>query len=107
MNLKEKTQAFSLDQAMSYLSGDPEKNLPKLLAWVDRIGWAEKFSGPNGPKETIHKILDDPENVWHRYIMNLWKDIDNDILKTVFHNFVLNAALLGFPKQEALSLIHI
>ena len=103
MNLKEKTEAFALDQAMSYISGDPEKNLPKLLAWIDRIGWAKDFSGPNGPKETIHKIMDDPENVWHRYIMGLWKDIDDGILKTTFHNFVLNAALSGFPKQEALS----
>lgn len=38
-----------------------------------------------------------------QYIMGLWKDIDNDILKTTFHNFVLNAALFGLPKQEALS----
>ena len=103
MNLKETAQSFALDQAMNYLSGDPEKNLPKLLAWVDRIGWGKDFSGPNGPKETIHKIVDDPENVWYQYIMGLWKDIDNDILKTTFHNFVLNAALFGFPKQEALS----
>ena len=103
MNLKEKAQSFALDQAMGYISGDPEKNLPKLLAWVDRIGWGKDFSGPNGPKKTIHKIMDDPENIWHQYIMRLWKDINNDILKTTFHNFVLNAALFGFPKQEALS----
>ena len=103
MNLKEKAQSFALDQAMNYISGDPEKNLPKLLAWVDRVGWGKDFSGPNGPKETIHKIVDDPENVWYQYIMGLWKDIDTDVLKTTFRNFVLNAALFGFPKQEALS----
>ncbi|TQI66958.1 radical SAM protein [Clostridium sp. KNHs216] len=103
MNLKEKAESFALDQAMNYLSGDPEKNLPKLLEWVDRIGWGKDFSGPDGPKETIHKIVDDQENIWYQFIMKLWKDIDNDILKTTFHNFVLNAALLGFPKQEALS----
>ncbi|WP_444659789.1 radical SAM protein [Caproiciproducens sp. R2] len=103
MNIKEKTQAFALEQAMNYISGDPEKNLPKLLAWVDRIGWGKDFSGSNGPKETIHKIVDDPENVWHQYIMRLWRDIDNDVLKSTFRNFVLNAALFGFPKQEALS----
>lgn len=103
MNLKEKAQFFALDQAMSYISGDPEKNLPKLLAWVDRIGWGKDFSGPNGPKETIHKIADDPENVWYQYIMGLWKDIDTEVIKTTFRNFALNAGLFGFPKQEALS----
>lgn len=103
MSIKEKTQAFALERAVNYISGDPEKNLPKLLAWVDRIGWGKDFSGPHGPKETIRKIVDDPENVWRQYIMRLWRDIDNDVLKTTFRNFVLNAALFGFPKQQALS----
>ena len=101
MNLKEKAQAFALDQAMDYISGDPEKNLPKLLAWVDGIGWSKDFSGPNGPKEIIHKILNDPENNWYKYMMGLWRDIDNEVLKTTFRNFVLNSALIGFPKQQA------
>lgn len=99
MNLKEKAQAFALDQAMNNISGDPEKNLPKLLSRVDNMGWGKDFATV---KDIFHKILNDPENVWYQYIMQLWKDIDNDILKTTFRNFMLNNGLIGFPKQQSL-----
>ena len=98
MSIKGKAQAFALSQAMNYISGDPEKNLPKLLAWVDHIGWGKDFETV---RDIVHTVLDDPENIWYQYIMDLWKDIDNDILKTIFRNFVLNAVLTGFPKQQA------
>lgn len=98
MKAKEKIQAFALKQALNYISGNPEKNLPRLLAWLDNMGWGEDFSSQ---KEVFHEILDDPEDNWYRYIMGLWKDIDNDILKTTFNNLVLNAILFGHQKQEA------
>jgi MoaA/NifB/PqqE/SkfB family radical SAM enzyme len=90
-------QAFALKQAMNYISGNPHKNLPKLLAWIDYMGWGEDFAAH---KEVFHEILDKPENNWHQYIMGLWEDIDNDILKTLFRNFVLNASIIGNPKRE-------
>lgn len=97
MKTKEKIRAFVLKQAMNYIAGNPEKNLPKLLTWVENI-WGEEFS-PQA--EVFHKILDDPENIWYQFIMGLWKDIDNDVLKTTFNNFVVNQNIVGFPKQEA------
>ncbi len=99
MKAKEKIQAFALDQAMNYISGDPEKNLPKLLNWVDSIGgWGKDFAVH---KEIFHNILDEPENIWYKFVIELWKDIDNDILKTIFRNFGLNATLFGMPVQAA------
>ena len=98
MNLKEKAQAFALNQAMNYITDDPEKNLPKLLTWIDSIGWGESFATH---KEVFHKVLDDPENNWYRYMMSVFREIDNDVLKALFRNFVLNASLIGTPKQEA------
>lgn len=97
MKAKEKIQAFVLNQAMNYISGNPEKNLPRLLTWVENL-WGEEFSGQS---KVFHKILDDPENIWYRYIMDLWRDIDNDVLKTTFRNFVVNGNIVGSPKQEA------
>lgn len=99
MDLKEKTTVFALSQAINYISGDPEKNLPKLLALIDKIGWGPEFTAH---KEVFHQILDHSENIWYQYVMNLWKDIDGEILKTIVQNFGLNASLIGTPKQEAL-----
>lgn len=96
MSLKYKVQEFALNQAINYIGGNPEENLPKLLNLVEKTGMAKGF---NSQLEIFHAILDDPDNNWNQFAMNLWRDVDNDILKTVFRNFGLNASFLGFPQQ--------
>jgi len=99
MAVKEKLSNLVLIQAMNYISGDPEKNLPKLLSLVDTLGWGkDNFVNM---KPIFHQVLDDPESNWYQYIMSLWRDIDNDVLKVIFRNFALNAVLLGYSRQEA------
>ena len=34
---KENVEAFAVKQALSYMDKDPEKNLPKLLDWFDKL----------------------------------------------------------------------
>ena len=97
MGLKNKVQEFALDTAMGYISDKPEENLPKLLNLVDRSPWGKGFAPQS---KVIHQIFDDPENVWYQFVMNLWRDIDNDILKTAFRNFGLNASIIGYPHQQ-------
>ena len=45
-------------------------------------------------------ISDDPENLWYKYLMGLWRDIDNEVLKTTFRSFGLNATLFGMREQQ-------
>ena len=96
MSVKERLSAFALNQAMNHISGDPEKNLPKLLKWIDAIGIKE-FEPQS---KVLHEVLDNPENNWNKYLMGLWRDIDNDTLKSIFCNLGLNTMLFGFPKQQ-------
>lgn len=94
MGVKEKVGSIVLDRAVSYISNDPQKNMPKLLNWLDSLG-LETFKTQSRP---IHEILDDPENNWYKFIMDFWKDIDNDQLKVFFQNFaykiIVNYAVL-------------
>lgn len=99
MNAKGKIGDYVLNQAMNYISGDPEKNLPKLLNWLDALG-IKDFENQS---KVFHEVLDDPNNVWYRFLISLWQDIDNDILKVFFRNFGMNASILGFPQQQALA----
>lgn len=94
MSIKQTITKTALTTAMNYISGDPEKNLPKLLSFIESIGWGKEQT------DVFHKILDDPENVWYEYLMNLWHDIDNDVLKATFRNFGLNASLFGYAEQK-------
>lgn len=99
MSAKGKLGGFVLEQAMNYISGDPEKNLPKLLSWVDALG-IKDFQNQS---KAFHEVLDNPDSVWYQFLMSLWQDIDNDVLKVFFRNFGLNANILGFPQQQALA----
>lgn len=94
MKIKQSITKAALSTAMNYISGDPEKNLPKLLTFLEGIGWGE------GQTEVFHQILDNPDNVWYKFVMDLWRDVDNDILKTIFMNFGLNASFFGFEEQR-------
>ena len=50
--------------------------------------------------EAIRKVVEDKENNWYQLILSIWSDIDTDVRKAFFLNFILNANLLGGPKQD-------
>lgn len=66
-----------------------KKSLPKLLNFMEGIGWDKNQT------KVFHEVLDHPENNWYQFLMGLWRDIDNDVLKVTFRNFGLNASLFG------------
>ncbi len=94
MGMKQSLTKAALSTAMGYISGNPEKNLPNLLKFMESIGWGKEQT------EVFHQILDDSENVWYKFLINLWHDVDNDVLKTTFRNFGLNASLFGYQEQK-------
>jgi len=102
MSAKGKVTSFMLNKAMNYISSEPEKNMPKLLRWVDAL----KVESFENQSKILHDILDDPENNWYKFVMGLWDDIDNDILKVFFQNFGLNANLLSYQKNMDLEAEH-
>lgn len=93
MGVKQTLTRAALSTAMNYISGDPEKNLPKLLSFIESIGWDQ------AQLAVFHQVLDDPESIWYQYLMDLWHDVDNEVLKTIFQNFALNATLFGSREQ--------
>ena len=71
------------------------------MTWVDRIAG----EGPDSFEEqrkVIWDVLDHPESNMYQLIMRVIEEVDPEIVKTVFSNFFLNAAILGWPKQEKL-----
>lgn len=99
MNIKEMTEVFAIKQAIKYVSGSPEENLPKLLRWADHI---DKAGNWMKQRKVFHEILDNPDNNWYQYVMGLYKDIDSEVLQTTFSNFLVNASMIGYPKQRDL-----
>ena len=94
---KESMQAFAVKQALHYLDEDPEKDFPKI------IRWAEKFDkgGKNARLiQPFHNFIKDPDNNWNIMIKSLWTDIDRDVFKVFFENFIVNASLAASHQHE-------
>lgn len=99
MSIKTSAQAFAIKQALGYLTKNPEENIPKLMGWVDRFAGDDENSFPK-QRRIIREVLADPENNWYKFIMNTMRTVDNDVLKTVFSNFIINGNLIGWRRQE-------
>ncbi len=92
---------MGLKTAFSYIGKNPDKNMPKLMKWVDRFAG----DGPNSfevQRDAFRKIINDPDNNMHKLLWSIWDDIDEDVIKTVFENFLINANLIGWPREEEL-----
>ena len=90
---------IALKTALGYLEKDPEKNMPKLMNWVDKLAG----TGPDSfesQRAAVRAVVEDPTNNMHQLILNLFNDVDRDQLKTFFTNFILNANILGWPIEE-------
>ncbi len=96
MQLPNSMKKFGIEQAVNYITKDPEKNLPKLMDWVDKFAHGEFVSQRNA----IRTAINDPDHVYHKLIMHLVRDIDREELKSTFVNFFLNANLIGWDRQE-------
>ena len=101
MNANNKAVIMGLKTAFSYIGKNPDKNMPKLMKWVDRFAG----DGPNSfevQRDAFRKIINDPDNNMHKLLWSIWDDIDEDVIKTVFENFLINANLIGWPREEEL-----
>ena len=97
MNASATIRQFGLEQAFKYLYKDPEKNLIKLMDWADHFA-GEEFKVP---RKMVREAMTDPQHPYYGYIRHILNDIDPHVAQTTAVNFFLNAALAGWPKQEA------
>lgn len=98
MKLSDHIKAFGVSKALEYLDKDPEANLPKIMDWVDAFAGDGVFAEQ---RDVFRKVIHDKDNNWYRLILSLWTDVDSHVRKTIFENFVINATLQGWPKQDA------
>ena len=90
---------LGINTALGYIEKNPEKNMPKLMDWVDKIAGTGEDSYP-GQRAAFRQILDNPNSNWYKLIMRVFKDTDLGVIKTFFTNFMLNANIIGWPIQQ-------
>lgn len=102
-SVKESVQAYAVKTALGYLDKNPEENIPKLLNWID----AFDVKGALGPhRKVMHDVIDNPDGNWYPLVQSLWTDIDPFVRKKVFENLIINASIIGYPRQQAVGENH-
>ena len=89
-SIKETMQNFAINQALKYVEGDPETNIPKLLALAEKMlpaGWYET------QMKTIKQVVEEKGN-WYQLVLKLY-ELDPGVRKAFFQNFIFNASLKG------------
>lgn len=97
MTVADKAKIVAMNKAFDYIGKDPENNIPKVMDLMDKVFKPEEFEVQ---RVAIREILSDKDNCWYKYIMSLWTDVDPDVLKAIFQNFVINTNFIGWPIQE-------
>lgn len=102
MELETKLKKAALGTALDYIAKDPERNIHKLMGWVDKFT-ADDPENLAPQRNAVRKVLDEPDSSMYKLIMNTFRDVDTDVIKKVFENFIVNANLIGFPREAELS----
>ena len=98
MAIKETIQIAAIKQAYAYLDKNPDANLPKLMDLADKMDTANAYAPQ---REAIRAAISDPDNNWYKLVRSLWDDVDDNVRKKLFENFVINANFLWAPRREA------
>ena len=94
-SIKDSMQTFAINQALKYIEGNPDENIPKLMELVDKFTPADWYSSQ---RNAIRKVIDEKDN-WYQLILKLY-DLDPGVRKAFFQNFLFNASLKGSATQE-------
>lgn len=97
---KAKRAAISaaIHQSIEYLEKNPEANIPKVMALVDKVtpeGWYES-------QRRVFREVIESKNHWYDLIMKVY-ELDSGVRNTFLQNFILNASLLGTSTQNETS----
>ena len=98
MSLQKSIQNFGIKQALKYMEKDPDENNPKLMDKVDKFapdGWYA------AQRNMIRKVIKERGN-WYQLILRIYQ-LDPEVRKAFFQNFIFNASLKGSALQEQLA----
>jgi len=94
--VSEFSKAFIVKRVLNYMDNNPRKNIPRILDWLQKHDKGGTITNQVG---AIRNAINDPDNNWSKLITSLWEDIDQGVRRTLFENLVINASMIGAPRQ--------
>lgn len=90
-------KTIALNQLINYIANDPLNKLPKIMELakkLDRKGnYLKLFS-------VISAALSDENSHWHKFVENLFNNVDSKVIRKLAECFAINTTLVGKPIRE-------
>ena len=96
-NILESIEAKGLNTVIQYMDSDPDKNIPKVVEWVEKF---DREGNIKDPLNLVKGVISDPDNNWYKFIKSLYTDIDTGVRKKLFETFLVNASILGNRRRN-------
>ena len=88
--MEEKLKKATLKTAFHYLEKNPEENIHRIMAAIDKFAGDGPDSFPT-QREAFRNVLENPDNNMYQLIMSVLKDIDKEVVKVSLENFFFKA----------------
>lgn len=93
----ESVKATALRQIIKLLNADPEKNIPRIIRWVETM---DKDGNMKAQIDPIKRVMAEKGN-WYELALSLWPDVDPTVRVKMFENFVINANVIASGRIKA------
>lgn len=97
--VKEMVEAYGLKKVIGYLDSNPDENIPKVIDWIERFDRDHDYATAC---RLAKEALSDPNNNWNVLMKSLYTDIDDNVRKTIFENFIVNSLILRDQRKKEL-----
>ena len=94
--IMESTKALGVKQVLKYVDRNPDENIPKLLNWLEKH---DKHGQVTRQVQSVRQAIENKDNNWYKLVSSLWTDVNDDVRLKLFENFVINATMIGSPRQ--------
>jgi len=92
ITFKQKLRIFGARKLIKYIDSDPQKTLPKMIKWVEKL---DRKKTLDGPLPVIKRLLSDDTGVWYGYVMDIFTKMNPSVRHKLIENFLINSVILG------------
>ncbi|MCB5245402.1 MAG: radical SAM protein [Candidatus Cloacimonadaceae bacterium] len=88
---------IAVDQLVNYLATDPIKKMPKIVSLAKKLDPKHQY---DFYIDGIYNALMDEDGNWHKFTIDLFKEVNTKTIRKVAECFMVNSTMVGGPRRD-------
>lgn len=97
ISIRDKATVISVKKVINYIDKDPDNNIFKIVKWLEKF---DKDGAIKNQLNAVKSVINNPNSNWMTLIRSLYTDIDTEVRKTLFENFILNSVIISNSRKQ-------